>query len=612
MKIERIVIDGFGCHRDLTLSLRGDLNILYGKNESGKSTLLAFIEAIFYGFNDSESAPLHQKRSYWFPWQGAPFGGSLVFTNQGHRFSVLAAWGTSPLDDRISVTEESSGEKVELPFGKTVGSEYLNLSRMDFETFVLGLHAGDDESACLEEPQMELLAKWTASKASQSASVTSAEIRLSAMQTALSEKISRLTQVKATEENRLEKRFKTEEDALKADARIALLETQRRELAKKETAPQSIDAMTHAVNLLETQKKAHHLYHRIEDLRNQYVETHRFLKLKKRPWTVLLILFMIVSVLVVTACLLPFEWGLEWLGFNPLSEDTRTLTCVVTCALLFLFSLSLILVRTGGKGELYALDEKLQYREQALCELLSLESSNPDEIADAMDTLDEQCKNATQCLAAIDRDRKDKAELTAKLSALDQKITYDRAQMETLYRFMQNNESPSDMRDRILSTEDKIAQYQRHKMAVALAMDLLARAEKKQQSDLAPRLATQSGDMLGNMTSGRYKEVELSRNFEPAVSHQGIVRNGKHYRGATGGQIRLAVKLAELKLLADAGNPLPLLLDEPFAVYDDDRRRTSTETLLQFAKENNIQILITSSYWGAPYNTDYNQYALSI
>lgn len=612
MKIERIVIDGFGCHRDLTLSLRGDLNILCGKNESGKSTLLAFIEAIFYGFNDTASAPLHQKRSYWFPWQGAPFGGALVFTNQGRRFTVLAAWGMSPLDDRISVTEESSGEKVELSSGKTVGSEYLKLSRINFETFVLGLHIEREDPAYLEVPQMELLAKLTASKDTQSASASSAEIQLSAMQTALSEQVSQLKQIKSEEETRLQKRLKMEEDALKAEARIALLETQRKELSKKETAPQSIDALTHAVNLLETQKKARHLYHRIEDLRNQYAETYSFLKSKKRPWTVLLILFMILSALVLTACLLPFEWGLEWIGVNPLSETVRTLTCAVACALFFIFSLSLILVRTGGKNELYALDETLQYREQALCDLLSLESSNPDEIADAMDTLDEQCKNATQCLAAIDRDRKDKAELTAKLSALDQKITYDRAQMETLYRFMQNSESPADMKDSIIATEDTIAQYQRHKMAVALAMDLLKRAEKKQKSDLAPRLAAQSGTVLGNLTSGRYKEMELSRDLEPAVSHQGIVRNGKHYRGATGSQIHLAVKLAELKLLADAGNPLPLLLDEPFAVYDEDRRRTSTETLLQFAKENNIQILVTSSYLGAPYNTDYNQYALSI
>ena len=31
MKIERIQIDGFGCHKDLMLSFNQDFNILYGK-----------------------------------------------------------------------------------------------------------------------------------------------------------------------------------------------------------------------------------------------------------------------------------------------------------------------------------------------------------------------------------------------------------------------------------------------------------------------------------------------------------------------------------------------------------------------------------------------------
>ena len=58
MKIERIDIDGFGCHKDFSLSFRGDFNLLYGKNESGKSTVLADIETVLYGFDTED-------RNFW-------------------------------------------------------------------------------------------------------------------------------------------------------------------------------------------------------------------------------------------------------------------------------------------------------------------------------------------------------------------------------------------------------------------------------------------------------------------------------------------------------------------------------------------------------------------
>ena len=100
--------------------------------------------------------------------------------------------------------------------------------------------------------------------------------------------------------------------------------------------------------------------------------------------------------------------------------------------------------------------------------------------------------------------------------------------------------------------------------------------------------------------------------LEPQVRVDGVVRSGKHYSGATGKQLNLSVKLAEIKLLAESGLKLPLILDEPMAVYDEERRSASLETLLRFAKDHDIQIILTTSQTKAPCVAAYDQYALSI
>ena len=69
MIINKIHVDAFGALKDLTLELTDGLNIIQGENESGKSTLSAFIKFIFYGLDTKE-------RVKYFPWDGSVAGGT--------------------------------------------------------------------------------------------------------------------------------------------------------------------------------------------------------------------------------------------------------------------------------------------------------------------------------------------------------------------------------------------------------------------------------------------------------------------------------------------------------------------------------------------------------
>lgn len=72
LRIDTLRVRRFGHFSDLTLELGPGLHLLYGPNEAGKSTLLAFLRAVLFGF-EKRGSP----ERYAPPEDDAPFGGEL-------------------------------------------------------------------------------------------------------------------------------------------------------------------------------------------------------------------------------------------------------------------------------------------------------------------------------------------------------------------------------------------------------------------------------------------------------------------------------------------------------------------------------------------------------
>ncbi len=607
MKIEQIQIDGFGCHKNLLLAFGNELTILCGQNEQGKTTVLAFIEAMFYGLNQPDSVKC---RAQWRPWHGDNFGGSLIFTHNGARYTVTAVWGTTPEEDQVTVQQDGQGP-VSLSADQTVGDQYVGLSQDSFRTFVLGQTqlSADQTYTALQQLDGLEAAAWVESTDTVLPAIAKldqaqAQIQLGPKK-ALDNVLVQQTRLQASVE-------KAEAEALQLTAKITEAEAELAELNKKEIKPQSLDALTHSVNLLEKQKQARQLRGALDDLQDQYQAAYTARQKKRKPWSIILIVLLALNVVALAVLLLPQAWLPEFLPLDGMRSLTTTIVQLTAGTSLLLFSLLLIFVRTGGKTVLYELEEAIHFRAQALCEVLSIHRLDPQLVDEAMAELDTQCGFATQCLAAVDRDRLAKEALSEEIQARTQQCTYDRIQLETLYRSIQEKNEQGDAADQLEATRQALATLDKHLAAIALAQKLLRQAQLRQKSDLAPRLATVASELLKDFTAGRHPSMTLSRELKPSLSENGVVRNGTHFQGATGAQMTLALKLATLKLLANQGKPLPLLLDEPFAVYDCNRRNATLEALLRYAKENDHQIILTASHVGEPYTTTYAQYALSI
>ena len=87
MILEKLYIDGFGKFSDYSLNFSPSIQILYGENEAGKSTIHAFIQAMLYGIPKGAS-----KKEVFFQYRpfskALDFGGSLTFSHQGKSYCV--------------------------------------------------------------------------------------------------------------------------------------------------------------------------------------------------------------------------------------------------------------------------------------------------------------------------------------------------------------------------------------------------------------------------------------------------------------------------------------------------------------------------------------------
>ena len=79
MNINKIKINSYGKLKNKEINLENNLNIIYGENESGKSTVLNFILNIFYGASKNKNGKEISDFEKYKPWDREEFSGKLSY-----------------------------------------------------------------------------------------------------------------------------------------------------------------------------------------------------------------------------------------------------------------------------------------------------------------------------------------------------------------------------------------------------------------------------------------------------------------------------------------------------------------------------------------------------
>lgn len=126
MKIEKITVGSYGKLSEKEITFSDGINVVYGKNESGKSTLSSFIRYILYGFSGSKTREVSTNdRLKYMPWDGGAVSGSAVISAKGEQFRIERRNGAK---SSLKVTKNGA----ECLFGKEPGEEILGVDEASF------------------------------------------------------------------------------------------------------------------------------------------------------------------------------------------------------------------------------------------------------------------------------------------------------------------------------------------------------------------------------------------------------------------------------------------------------------------------------------------------
>lgn len=90
MRIKKLILSNFGKFHGYEIDFAEDINVVYGMNEAGKSTIERFIYGMLFGF----FKPYSKKRIYssdydkYLPWRGNEYNGVLIYEHEGKEYRV--------------------------------------------------------------------------------------------------------------------------------------------------------------------------------------------------------------------------------------------------------------------------------------------------------------------------------------------------------------------------------------------------------------------------------------------------------------------------------------------------------------------------------------------
>jgi len=158
LKINKIKINSYGKLKEKEIKLKDGINIIYGKNESGKSTLLNFIVNSFYGISKNKKGKEYSDVEKYTPWLGEEFSGKLEYElNNKNKYEIYRDFKKK--NPKI-FNENMEDISKEFNIDKSKGNEFFyEQTKVDKELFLSTVVVGQQEVKLGKQEQNILVQK---------------------------------------------------------------------------------------------------------------------------------------------------------------------------------------------------------------------------------------------------------------------------------------------------------------------------------------------------------------------------------------------------------------------------------------------------------------------
>lgn len=133
MIISKIHIISFAGLKNKILELEDGINIIYGENEKGKSTIQNFIRIWLYGMNSKRSKDIkNNDRIRFMPIDGEKIRGELYVSNNDRKYIIRRSFGTTKKDDTSEILDAETGEIITNIPSDEPGKYFLKVNSSTF------------------------------------------------------------------------------------------------------------------------------------------------------------------------------------------------------------------------------------------------------------------------------------------------------------------------------------------------------------------------------------------------------------------------------------------------------------------------------------------------
>lgn len=609
--IKRIYIEQFGGLSGKEMILKDGFNLIYGRNEAGKSTMQAFIKAMLYGLDNGRKMDIRASaRRRYLPVGTEYMGGTMEIG----RYLIERRFGRTPKEDSGQVIDTVIGERIScdkigqrifgieedifsatmfiqqptIVSGEAVLSKLSNLAQTAQEE--VSYH---DALGCLEKKRREL-------EVGKNARIAALETETARLQAQLEE-----VQNEYRAHRQMQGQVEKLEEEVQALASRQIYLQKALEKAEKVRCYQEYQTLERECSALERE---------IEGIRNHMVswqiteeEVTRVRELieekeqKKLAWWRLIFVPILVS------------------GGVALLVRGRTWGVVVA---LILF---LVLFSAGLSIQLWGIRKRKQERKLEEDELKEIYSTHGVETCEQLeenylvqrDRGEDELSFLEQVLLEKRTQKVNiKIDLTEDFSSLADEVFFKEediqreieenknsmAQKEqTLFQLRvllsaQASAVPDELESELERKKDELDMARKQLAAVKLAIEAFQKSYQKIQSGVIPLLSKRASQLFSEITQGRYDTLFVDGTFQATATDKiGKSIPVEYLSDGTLDAAYFAMRIAMMELLS--GKKL-LVMDDAFLQYDDNRAKKAMEFLKKLANEMQILYFTCQSRFG--------------
>lgn len=583
MKIKEVKINGFGKLKDKEINLKEGINVIYGKNEAGKSTLLKFITSMFYGLSKNKNGGTIPEIEKYEPWNSEEFSGKISYElDNEENYEVYRDFKKKNPKIFNKNLEDISKE---FNIDKTKGNQFFyDQVGLEEEIFTSSIITKQAEVKLDEKKQNNLIQKIS-NILGTGEDTTSYTTILNKLKKKLNDEVG-TANTKERPINLVENRIyelskeKSELESYKnskfdIDERInektEYITREQKELEKLRTANLQKDKLKEEENKIKINKEMiNGLQDEIDNLSIQK-KNYKQEKTNKLSKTKIVLLVLIVILSVINVILVK----------NIFAKLVMPLTLII-------YQTYLIVIykkQNRAYNEINSKKKELQERIRILEENKQKQVSDLEKIEKEYNEDLNKIKNESG-INNLDN-------LLELIDSKQRKINEETLNLHTL-KIDNNNIIPK--LEKLVNIEEELETLQEEKNELEEKRENIKRttqyleiAYNKMKEQITPKFTEELSNVMEKISDGQYKNVRINTNGEIIVEqNNGEYVNAENLSIGTIDQLYLSLRLATVKEITKEN--MPIILDEAFAYYDNER----LENILKYLSNeySNKQIII--------------------